>query len=253
MKNIEKSYSIILPTYNEVGHIKDLVLKIHNIFSSKNVTFEIVIVDDNSTDGTIDEINNLEHTYKNISGLIRKNKKGSLVQSLNDGIYVSKYENIIWMDADFSHPPEYLRSFLENKYFEYDVIVFSRFLKDSKRYFSKKNIKPKLIDNLSIVLNKVCKILLFKTFTDYSSGFICIKKNSFNNYKLKGYYGDYFIRLITYCFIKNLKVIELPYSELDRKSGYSKTTMNKLNFLIKSFNYLLAIGEGFISKIFKKF
>ena len=253
MKNIEKSYSIILPTYNEVGHIKDLVLKIHNIFSSKNVTFEIVIVDDNSTDGTIDVIHKLEQTYKNISGLIRKNKKGSLVESLNDGISQSKYQNIIWMDADFSHPPEYLRLFLENKYFEYDVIVFSRFLKDSKRYFSKKNIKPKLIDNLSIILNKICKILLFKTFTDYSSGFICIKKSSFKKYKLKGYYGDYFIRLISYCFTKNLKVIELPYTELDRKSGYSKTTINKMNFFIKSFNYLLAIGQGFISKILNKF
>lgn len=253
MKNIEKSYSIILPTYNEVGHIKDLALKIHNIFSSKNVIFQIIIVDDNSTDGTIDIIHNLESTYKNISGLIRKNKKGSLVESLNDGIIRSKYENIIWMDADFSHPPEYLRSFLENKYYDYDVIVFSRFLKDSKRYFSKKNAKPKLIDNLSIILNKVCKILLFKNFTDYSSGFICIKKSSFKKYKLKGYYGDYFIRLISYCFIRNLKVIELPYNELDRKSGYSKTTMNKLNFFIKSFNYFLAIGQSFISKILNKF
>ena len=253
MKNIEKSYSIILPTYNEVGHIEDLVFKIHNIFSSKNVVFEIIIVDDNSTDGTIDIIYNLERTYKNILGIIRENKKGSLVGSLNDGISKSKYENIIWMDADFSHPPEYLRLFLENRYFKYDVIVFSRFLKDSKRYFSKKNVKPKLIDNLSIILNKVCKLLLFKTFTDYSSGFICIKKNTFNNYKLKGYYGDYFIRLISYCFIKNLKVIELPYTELDRKSGYSKTTINKLNFFIKSFNYLLAIGHGLILKIFNKF
>ena len=148
------STTINLETYSfNVLNLRSII-----IFSSKNVTFEIVIVDDNSTDGTIDKIHNLEHSHKNISGLIRKNKKGSLVQSLNDGIYVSKYENIIWMDADFSHPPEYLRSFLENKYFEYDVIVFSRFLKDSKRYFRKKNIKPKLIDNLSIILNKVCKI-----------------------------------------------------------------------------------------------
>jgi len=253
MKNIEKSYSIILPTYNEVGHIKDLVLKIYNIFSSKSVKFEIIIVDDNSTDGTIDVIHSIESTYKSISGLIRQNKKGSLVESLNDGISQSKYQNIIWMDADFSHPPEYLRLFLENKYLEYDAIVFSRFLKNSKRYFNKKNAKPKLIDNLSILLNKICKILLFKTFTDYSSGFICIKKSVLKNYRLKGYYGDYFIRLISYCFAKNFKIIELPYIELDRQSGYSKTTINKINFFIKSFNYILAIVHSLITKNLNKF
>ena len=60
MKNIEKSFSIILPTFNEVGHIKKLVLEISNIFISSNLLFEVIIVDDNSTDGTINIIHDLE-------------------------------------------------------------------------------------------------------------------------------------------------------------------------------------------------
>ena len=80
------------------------------------------------------------------------------------------------MDADYSHPPIYLKNLSEN-IIEYDVIVFSRFLSDSERYFESKKTQPKLIDNLSIYLNKICKYFLYKNFTDYSSGFICIKKD----------------------------------------------------------------------------
>ena len=185
----------------------------------------------------------------NIIVLVRKKKKSSLVDSINDGILLSKYENIIWMDADYSHPPQYLKFFLENKYLLNDVIVFSRFLTDSKRYFDNEKTNPKLIDNLSIILNKICRILLYRDFTDYSSGFICIKHNLIKNYKLDGYYGDYFIRLICYCFRKNFKILELPYIELDRFSGYSKTTSNKINFIVKSINYIFAIFQGFLKKI----
>ena len=248
MKNIAKSFSIILPTFNEAGHIKKLVLEISNIFTSNNILFEIIIVDDNSTDGTINLIHDLEKNNNNIASLVRKKKESSLVDSLNEGILLSKYENIIWMDADYSHPPHYLKYFLENQYLSYDVIVFSRFLIDSKRYFDNDKKKPKLIDSLSIILNRICRLLLYKDFTDYSSGFICIKRDLLKDYKLDGYYGDYFIRLICYCFRKNFKILELPYIELDRFSGYSKTTSNKINFIIKSMNYLIAILQSFLRK-----
>ena len=130
MKNIEKSYSIILPTYNEAGHIKKLIHEIYDIFSKNDILFEIIIVDDNSSDGTINIINELCAKNKNIEKIIRYNKKSSLVNSLNEGIFHSNYENIIWMDADYSHPPKFLNHFFEQKDQEFDVIVFSRFLKD---------------------------------------------------------------------------------------------------------------------------
>ena len=248
MNNTAKSFSIILPTFNEVGHIRKLILEIYEIFESKNLLFEIIIVDDDSTDGTIDIIKDLCNNNKKILTIIRKNKKNNLVDSINDGIYFSKYENIIWMDADYSHPPVYLKNFIDENIVKYDVVVFSRFLNNSERYFKNQKIKPKLIDKLSIFLNKICKYFLFKNFTDYSSGYICIKKQLLTNYKLKGYYGDYFIRLIVHCFNNKAKILELPYVELDRLSGKSKTTQNKFDFFIKCINYLYAILVSFIKK-----
>ena len=49
--SIENSYSVILPTLNEVGHINSLIEDISNIFKKQNVQYEIIIVDDNSKDG----------------------------------------------------------------------------------------------------------------------------------------------------------------------------------------------------------
>ena len=92
------------------------------------------------------------------------------------------------MDADFSHPPSYLKRIIfEKEKNDFDVIVFSRFLKLSERYYDKEKSKPVLIDYLSIILNKICSRMLFKSFTDYTSGYICIKKNIFKDYRLSGY------------------------------------------------------------------
>ena len=252
MELLKNSYSIILPTFNEAGHIKKLILEIYEIFLTSNDLFEIIVVDDNSTDGTSEIINEISKSNNNVISIIRKNKKSNLVDSLNEGIILSKYNNIIWMDADYSHPPRYLKEIIDfkKKNTEIDLIVFSRFLKSSERYYEKENSKPKFIDLLSIILNKICSFLLFKSFTDYTSGYICIKKNIFNNYKLRGYYGDYFIKLICDSYISKRKIIELPFIEKDRSTGYSKTTFKKISFFIKCSFYLFVVIESFFKKLF---
>jgi len=190
-------YSIILPTLNEAGHIKDLISEINNIFILHKLNFEIIIIDDNSTDGTVELIRNISKNNNKVSIYVRENKKDSLVQSLIDGIKIAKYERIIWMDADFSHPPNYINEFIKlNNSDDYDALVFSRFLKDSRRYYERKNIDMKAIDRLSFLLNKICKLVISDKFTDYTSGFICIKKNVIKNTKISGYYGDYFINIL---------------------------------------------------------
>ena len=138
-----KSYSVILPTLNEVGHIKKLILDISEIFNLNNTKYEIIVVDDNSSDGTVDVVKKIELKNSNVKIFVRKDKKKNLVDSLKDGIKFSKYNYIIWLDADYSHPPEYINEFIEtNNNSNYDILVFSRFLKDSKRYFSLANTNP---------------------------------------------------------------------------------------------------------------
>ena len=176
-------YSVILPTLNEAGHIVKLIEKIRSIFSEIQEEFEIILVDDNSTDGTVELGENIAKKHGNIQFFLRKGLKKNLANSINLGIQKSKYENIIWLDADFQHPPDCIKLF-HNYQNRYDLIIFSRFLKDSTRYFEKEKFKKASNENQSVFFNKLCNLLLYKDLTDYTSGFICIKRKVFENYKL---------------------------------------------------------------------
>ena len=245
------SYSIILPTLNEAGHIVKLIEDIRVIFSEIQEEFEIIIVDDNSTDGTVSLVENIAKDYENIQFFLRKGLKKNLANSINLGIQKSKYENIIWMDADFQHPPNCFKS-LHNYQNKYDLVFFSRFLKNSIRYFENEEFKKEINENQSIFFNKLCNFLLYKNITDYTSGFICIKRKVFKNYKLEGYYGEYFIDLIVYCKSNNYSIIELPFTEGARYSGTSKTYPEfSFKYLILLFRYLLCLIKNFIKKVSK--
>ena len=170
-------YSVILPTLNENGHITRLISAIEKIFKFNKKVFEIIVIDDNSTDGTIDTVKLLVQQKSNLKLNIRSNLKKNLAESINLGIRQAQYENIIWMDADFQHPPIYIQEFIK-KSDRFDVIICSRFLKGSERYFKDENSNKDINENQSYIFNQICKVLLYKDITDYTSGYICIKKKN---------------------------------------------------------------------------
>ena len=243
------NYSIILPTLNENGHIIQLIKSIKKNFHNKKNNYEIIVVDDNSTDGTISTLKKFKKKNKKVKIFVRNNKKRNLAESLNLGISKAKYENLVWLDADFQHPPEYIKEIFKYSK-EYDVVIFSRFLKKSIRYFDK-NIKTKEAnEDQSIFFNKLCKFIFYKDITDYTSGYICIKKNKIKNIKLKGYYGEYFLSLLIYCKKNNLSILELPFKEKLRKTGSSKTIGgSKVRYVVVCFNYIISIIKNILIKI----
>ena len=246
------SYSVVLPTLNEAGHIVDLIKKIRSVFLEINTNFEIIVVDDSSFDGTDKLCKEMVVEFENLSFFSRSGLKKNLAKSINLGIQKSKYENIIWMDADFQHPPDFFTLF--HKYHDqYDVLIFSRFLKDSIRYFEKEKYKKEVNENQSVFFNKLCNFFLYKDITDYTSGFICIKKKNLENYQLKGYYGEYFIDLIIYCKSKKLSIAELPFVENKRVTGMSKTFPGlSFRYLVLLYKYFLCLIKNILKKNFIK-
>ena len=242
------SFSVILPTLNEKGHILKLIEEISNIFEINKINYEIIVVDDNSDDGTYEIVENFKKNNSYVKTILRKNKKKSLPSSLNEGISLSKYENLIWMDADFQHPPKYIKNFIE-KSKNFDVIISSRFLEGSERYFNNNVFKKEINENQSYFFNKLCRILLFRDITDYTSGYICIKKKFFNNYYLQGYYGDYFVNMIVELKIKKAKIIEIPFEDAVRASGNSKTLVTiNFKYIYTCFRYLMTLMKSFFVK-----
>jgi glycosyltransferase involved in cell wall biosynthesis len=238
------NYSVILPTFNEGEHIVNLIKEIRKIFIKLKCKYEIIIIDDNSTDNT--QINIKKNFDSNLIKLFVRKKKRSLVDSLNEGILASSNNYIIWLDADFQHPPNYIKKFITYSK-DNDVIIFSRFLKSSKRFYDNKKHIKNSNTNFSNYLNRLGKFFLYKDVTDYTSGFICVNKKYLKK-KLIGHYGDYFINLIYELKKEKAKILELPFIERIRKSGESKTTEGKLSYFIKLYYYFIIFLKIFIKK-----
>ena len=123
-------FTIIIPVYNEAKNLKILVPKIYK--ELKNIIFELIIVDDNSSDETCNVLKKFKKN--NFRHIIRKGGK-DLSQSCVLGFKNSKYDKIIVMDGDLQHNPNDIKKFLisydNNKV---DIIVGSRDLFKNKKH-----------------------------------------------------------------------------------------------------------------------
>lgn len=216
-----KKTSVILPTYNERENITPLVKEI--IDNLKAFDYEIIIVDDNSPDGTGEEAKKLEKEYKNVQAIIRIGEKG-LAKSIKDGILTSKGDYIIVMDTDFSHPSDVIPRLLEHIE-ENDLVIASRYTEGGSMD------APFYKFFLSKLLNQTIRLILGLKIKDLTGGFFIIKRELVNNLNLdkifKGY-GDYFFELAYLLNTKDCKIKEIPFNYGIRKYGDSKTVLIKI-------------------------
>jgi dolichol-phosphate mannosyltransferase len=227
--------SIILPTYNEKDNIIALIKKINR---QVNDPKEIIVVDDNSPDGTSKIVSEYQKSIKHLILITRTKDKG-LTGSIKEGIKRASGDIVVWMDCDFSHPPEIIQSLISEVRNGCDAVIASRYVPGGKP--KKMSVKAK--DNpmsiyLSLVLNQVIKLILYQPFNDWTSGFIAIRSRVLNNIDFSGDYGEYFIDLIYKMYINKYKVSEIPYISQNRLHGESKTGNNLLDYVKKGRKYL---------------
>jgi dolichol-phosphate mannosyltransferase len=207
---------IVTPTYNEKANIKKLIPK---IFAQKipGVTFKVIVVDDNSPDGTAKEAKK----FKNVQVISRPAKLGlgsAYVTGFGEAIK-QKADVIFSMDADLSHNFEYAKDFILAIEKGSDVVVGSRNIKGGGTNWP---ASRKIISGGASLL---ARLILGVPVKDLTSGYRCyktsiLKKALKREFKSTSY--SFLEELIYYCYLENAKIAETPIFFKDRTSGKSK-------------------------------
>lgn len=217
---------VIIPVYNEIENIKNIIQKVE--ICLENFEHGILVVDDNSTDGTSETLIELKERYLNLS-ILKRNGKLGLASAYIDGIKYGinrGFDVFVEMDADFSHNPDYLKSMLE-QIKDYDLVIGSRYVKGGN--VSGLGILRKIISKGGSLYSK---IILNCPINDLTGGFNIWKKEIIDKIGLeniisKGY--SFQIEMKYRAYLKGAKFLEYPITFVDRKYGKSK--MNKDIFI----------------------
>ncbi|MBF0362948.1 MAG: glycosyltransferase [Oligoflexia bacterium] len=236
--------SVILPTLNESQNIITLIKEIEDQLTSRNRSFEIIVVDDDSKDLTWKIVEDYSNSKSNSSPsikVIRRINERGLTSALNKGISSANGEIVIWMDCDLSHPPSIINQLIDgvNDHKNVDGVVASRYVSggsDARKgqyHFQK---------FLSFTLYVLSKWFLHIKVKDITSGYLAIKRQALIDIGLlDGDYGEYFIDMLCKLAKKNFYIVEIPYTFKNRVLGESKTATNFKGYIVRGKKYLKMI------------
>lgn len=232
---------VIIPTFNEKENVEAIIRAV----LAQNKEFHVLIVDDNSPDGTASIIKSLQTKEPRIHLRERAGKLGlgtAYIEGFKYGLSKG-FDFLFEMDADFSHDPEKLNEMLaECKKPDVDLVVGSRYIsgggiKNWSRYrlflSYSASIYVRLISNIKV--------------RDLTAGFICYSRSvleqlDLNKIKLKGYGFQIEMKYAAHC--NDFNIVEIPIIFKDRELGVSKMNssiiieaiLGVLKMKIKSFS-----------------
>ena len=224
--------SVLLPTYNEAGNIGRLVREILRVVPDP---VEILVVDDDSPDDTAGEVEALARRDDRVRLLRRTGERG-LASAIRDGLAAVRGEVVVWMDCDFSHPPELIPRMLEGIASGYDAVVASRYVPGGSDRRAQR-----LHRWLSRGITTFASLALGRSFKDYTSGFIAVRRSVLDTVRIGGDYGEYFIALMHRLLRNGCRVLEIPYANVSREVGESKTATSAFGFLARGRRYVSTI------------
>jgi len=213
-----KKALIIIPTFNEAENIVNIINELVAI-NYEEVTIEILVVDDNSSDGTAMLVKNLN--YKRVHIIERPSKLGlgtAYIRGFKFAIE-NNFDYVFEMDADFSHDPKAIPAFLD-KLKQYDLVIGSRY------------IQGIAVVNwplgrlmISIGASYYSRMITFLPVKDVTAGFMSyrvdsLKQIDLDKVKSNGY--SFQIEMKFRMWKKGFKLIEIPILFVDRRAGVSK-------------------------------
>ncbi|MGE0566054.1 MAG: polyprenol monophosphomannose synthase [Alphaproteobacteria bacterium] len=210
---------VIAPTYNERGNIGTLIARVLRRYPAMH----LLIVDDNSADGTADAVRALQTAYPNIRLLVRPGKLG-FSSAYRDAFRLALAEipdlrAVITMDTDLSHDPDAIESMLA-KLDAYDVVVGSRYVAGggTPDWTLRRRI-------LSRFANFYARAVTGTELRDLTTGFVCYRADILRKVDLDALIADGFATLIEMkvrCERLGARIAEVPIVFADRTHGRSK-------------------------------
>lgn len=206
--------SVILPTYNEREAIVKNVIHICRVLKKRK--FEVVVVDDNSPDGTAQAVRELNNPKVRV--IVRTTNRG-LGLSIGRGIEEAKGNIIIGMDADGNHDPDDMPNILKHLTGDTKLVVASRF-KGSGGMKGWRMIP-------TFLFNAMFRLFGLPIW-DNTSGYYAVRKTDLVTLGLRRIYygyGDYHLRLVFYAKQAGWKMKEVPTTYQARLGGASKSKL----------------------------
>lgn len=208
---------VIIPTYNERDNIRDIV----PIVLSKADNIDVLVVDDNSPDGTQEEVRKLMEVTSRVNLIARPGKMGlgtAYVEGFRFALE-NGYELIIEMDADFSHNPDDLARLIEESK-KADLVIGSRYVDG----VSVVNWPLKRL-LLSYFANLYARIVTGVPVRDLTAGFKCFHRRVLESIDLSKIHSDGYafqIEMNFYAHENGFKIVEIPIIFIERRLGVSK-------------------------------
>jgi len=217
--------AIIIPTLNEADNIVDLV----KVLLSLKIDLRLLIVDDNSPDGTFRAVRESFGAADNVSIILRTDKRGRGSACIDGFKYFlergERLDYMFEMDADFSHDPKDIPIFLK-KMPGYDMIIGSRYLAASR--IVNWSIKRRIFSKLA---NAYARILLGIPITDYTNGYRCYRFSVLEeiDFDLIEETGYIVLSEMAYqLFLQGYRIGEVPTLFVNRKRGISNLSYSEI-------------------------
>ncbi len=214
---------ILLPTLNEFKNLKNLYSEIKKL----NLNMDILLIDDGSTDGTLDVIQEIVNDNPNSNNKILRSERLGIGSAHILGInwcYDREYDFIITMDTDYAHDPKYILDLIKFRE-EYDLVLGSRFL--LKAGTPQWSIFRKILSRGSHLVS----FILYKHNFDSTNSFRCYNLKAINRNFLKychySHY-EYFLTSITILNSKKYKIKQFPMIIKGRQEGKSKMNLKHI-------------------------
>ena len=232
---MSNNISIILSTFNEKLSIEFTISELIKYLPG----VEIIVVDDNSPDGTLEILKKIN--YENLKIFSRKKTKG-LASAFLLGLINTSGDIIGWLDSNMGDTAKKFPEMLQNLKGA-DIVILSRYVAEGK------DERNKIRVIASYLLNKFSKLILRSKINDLSSGIFLMKREVLNDVVpvAKGH-GEFMMEFLYKAEKKGNKIIEIPYIQPIDIEGHSKSFPNIAKFLYLGFFYLVRIIQSIITK-----